>query len=53
MDIAVALPIKMQPPPTGKAMILGREGLEKLQLEISLHKNYLYPRPPGPRGFIL
>ena len=39
MDIAVALPIQMQPPPGGQAIILGREGLEKLQLEISLSMN--------------
>ena len=52
MEVEVAVPVRLQSPPKGHAMILGMPGIKKLGLEISLGKNHLFPRATGPMGFI-
>ena len=53
MEVDVTLPVQIEPPPHVQAMILGTSGLEKLGLEISIQKAYVYPVKPRKKGSLL
>ena len=52
MEVEVALPVRLQSPPAGQAIILGLPGIEKLGLKADWSKNYIC-RNQGPLGFII